>query len=304
MKEQTRGILYKVINLLTYSVITVCNKSVLKYTGTSVAQLFFASALAGFVCISFFLKFARNESLLALTKKINVGYIFRIILNIGGRYTFLYSMLVIDATAATAIGYLRPIFALLLGVFFLSEKITWRIGSALLISIIGAAVVTGPLVVEKVSIFHILAAFLAPLFWAIYDLIVKKQCEKDSWEQQVFLVFLLISICSFPMALADWKPLTLKMIGAFFMIGLMYVIIEMSLAKALKRITLVLVAPITFIRIIFTAILGYLFVEERVNAATLIGCALIIIATIFVLGTVSSEKVKLEVGDMRDEDPS
>jgi drug/metabolite transporter (DMT)-like permease len=300
--EQLHGILYKVLNLLLYAVVTVCNKAMLN-TGMGVEQLFFLSALMGFMSIALFLKFVKHRSLYQLTKGINLKYLFRGALSISGRCAFLYSMTVMGPTVATAISYLRPIFALLMGVFLLSEQITWRMGAALMISIFGAALVTGPLVTTDahVSMWPILAAFLAPLLWATYDLVVKKQSEKDDWEKQVYLVYLLISVFSFPLALKEWQPVEIKMIFAFLLMGIMYVLIEMSLAKALKRVTLVLIAPITFIRLIFTAVLGYFFVAERINMPTIAGCTLIMVATVVAFLGIPNKK-PLTQPSLRDEE--
>lgn len=300
-KDQTHGVLYKCANLFLYAIVTICNKAVLKYTGTGVAQLFFASALTGFIWIALFVKFVRKDPLWPLTKQLNIKYVFRAFLLYSSRCAFIYSLTTIDATISTTIGYLRPIFALLFGIFILSEKITWRIAIALVISISGAALVTGPLVVAKISPLPILAAFAAPLLLSIYDLLVKKQSEKDAWEHQVYWLFLLIVFISFPMAASDWNPVNFKMLTAFILMGLIYVLVEITLAKALKRITLVLVAPISFIRIIFTAIFAYLFLEEKTTANTIIGCSLIIIATIFMLAS-KPKKAKMVLPDMNEEE--
>jgi len=267
-----------------YAVVTVLNKNFLKSLG--VFQLFFLSAFVGFILISFFIKFIKKQSLWPITKGITLKYFIRGVLNIMGRTLWLFGLAEINATVATAIGYFRPIFALLFAIFFLSEKITWKVGSALLISLIGAAFVMGPVMQSKeASLLSIIAIFSAPLAWAVYDIIVKKQCEQDHWEKQTYLVFLLISIFSFPFALTNWQPLDLNLIIMISVIGFIYVLLEMSLANALKRITLVIVAPLTFIRIIFTAILAYIFLGETITISTSIGCICIIISTVIVFGT-------------------
>jgi len=218
-----------------------------------------------------------------------------------GRTFWLFGLLEIDTTIATTIGYLRPIFALLLAIFFLSEKITWKLVSALLISTAGAILVIRPNTEgNATNIISILAVFSAPLAWAIYDIIVKKQTQTDHWTKQTFIVFLLGSIFSFPLAVTNWEPLNSNLIFILVIIGLLYTSIEITLAIALRRLTLTLVAPISFIRIIFTALLAYIFIGEKITIATSIGCTLIIIGTLIVFATVSEKKVT----ELKAEDPS
>ena len=183
------------------------------------------------------------------------------------RTLWLFALITIDATVATTVTYLRPIFTILIAIIFLSEKITWRITSGVLISILGAAFVMGPVITQSslVSTLPVLAIFISPLIWALHDVIVKIQSQKDHWEKQIYIVFLLISIFSFPLAFIDWKPINLNLIFVLAALGFLYVAMDISLANALKRITLVLAAPIDFMRIIFTAIWHIFFLEKKLH---------------------------------------
>ena len=286
---EIKGILYKILNLLFTAIITVANKHLVPSLG--VFQLFFLYAIFGFIFISLFIKIFKRKSLWTLTKSINLRYVLRGFCNMMGRAFFLFGLTEIDATVATAILYLRPIFAMLLAIGFLSEKITWKISSAVLISILGAAFVIGPVMKQSngVSILPIIAIFLSPLAWAFYELITKTQSQKDHWEKQIYLLYLITSVFSFPAALSEWEPLSFNMLLALAAVGFIYILLEISLAKSLQYITLVLSASVSFTRIVFTSILAYLFIGEKITLTTLTGSALIIGATFIVLVSVSKK---------------
>lgn len=181
---------------------------------------------------------------------------------------------------------------MLLAIMFLSEKITWKIGVAVLISILGAAFVIGPVMTQSsdIKILPIIAIFLSPLAWAFYELIAKRQSQKDSWEKQIYSLYLLIAAFSFPLALTEWQPLSLNTIAALASIGFVYILLEISLAKSLQYITLVLSASVSFNRIVFTSILAYIFLGEEITVTTALGTSLIIGATFMILATVRKKR--------------
>jgi drug/metabolite transporter (DMT)-like permease len=297
--RETKGILCKLLNLFLYAVVTILNKNFLKSLG--IFQLFFLSSFFALIFITIFIKFSKEKSLFDLIKGINTKYLTRGLLNMMGRTFWLFGLAEMDATIATTIAYLRPIFALLIAIFFLSEKMTWKLGSALLISIIGAILVIGPAAdSDGASTISIIAIFSSPLAWAIYDIIVKKQSRKDHWAKQTFIVFFLSVLFSFPLAITNWEPLNSNLFLIIILIGFLYTSIEVTLAIALKRLALTLVAPISFTRIVFTAILAYIFIGEEITMVTSIGCLLIIAANLVIFATVSEKKVT----ELKAEDPS
>ncbi|NRA73139.1 MAG: DMT family transporter [Rickettsiales bacterium] len=200
-----------------------------------------------------------------------------------GRISWLFGLITIDATIAATVTYLRPIFAILIAIFFLNEKITFRIISGLLISVLGTSFVIIPVMTEFniTSALAIMAITFSPLAWALYDVVVKTQ-SKDHWEKQTYLNFLLISILTCPFTFIDWKPLDTHIISVIILIGFLYIIMEITLASALQRIPLVLAAPIDFVRVVFTAILAYIFLGETITLTTSIGCILIITAILVI----------------------
>lgn len=283
-QTQNKSILYMLYSLMLYSVITVCNKSLINEANIHISQMFFTSSFFALMYTFLYLKFIKRESFYKVAlNNINSQYCMRAIFNLLARYFFLYAMTGIDAVLAASLLYFRPIFALLISVCFLGEKLTKRIAFSLLLGILGAFVITGPLTMNKVSIFPMLAAFAAPLMWSVYDVIVKKQTKGTPDHQQVYLLFLLLCVLSFPMAVKHWAPLNLKHLTMFMFLGLIYALTEFTLSKALKGITLTLAAPISFTRIIFTASLAYIVLGEKITTNVLYGGAIIIIATLFLL---------------------
>lgn len=271
-------------SLTLYSIITVCNKRLINEANVHISQMFFTSSFFAFVYSFLYLKFIKKESFYKVAlHNINSQYCMRAVFNLLARYFFLYAMTGIDAVLAASLLYFRPIFALLISICFLGEKLTKHIALSLLLSVLGAFVITGPVAMNKVSMFPMLAAFAAPLMWSVYDVIVKKQTKDTPDHQQVYLLFLLLCLLSFPIAIKNWRPLDLKLLAMFMFLGLIYALTEFTLSKALKGITLTLAAPVAFTRIIFTSALAYIVIGEKITTNVLCGGAIIIIATLFLL---------------------
>ena len=271
-------------SLMLYSVITVCNKRIINEANVHISQMFFTSSFFALIYSFVYLQFIKKESSYKVAlHNLNTQYCMRAVFNLLARYFFLYAMTGIDAVLAASLLYFRPIFAMLISICFLGDKLTKGIVLSLLLSVIGAFVITGPMAIQKVSMLPMLAAFAAPLMWSVYDVIVKKQTKGTPEHQQVYLLFLLLCLLSFPLAIKNWRPLDLKLSAMFMFLGLIYALTEFTLSKALKGITLTLAAPVAFTRIIFTAALAYVIIGEKITTNVLCGGAIIILATVFLL---------------------
>ena len=118
----------------------------------------------------------------------NLTYVCRGLANACGMLLWLYSIQHIPINIATSISALIPIFTTILAIYFLKEKMTYKIFGALIIGLMGFLILLKP--TSAHSWLGIAAAMLSALMWAIHDIIAKYQSNTDSWAVQAFYTYI------------------------------------------------------------------------------------------------------------------
>jgi drug/metabolite transporter (DMT)-like permease len=287
MQKETAGIIYKLLNVLCIVVVTIVNKSAMK--DLSAFQAFFLSCLASLIMLIALIKFHKKASLSAYIKAIDKTFLCIALINFISLCAYLQALKLIDMTIVTAIAYLSPIIISLFGLFILRERFSFYAVLALLISLVGTAIIAKPVMVTSVKTLGVIFALISAIGWAVHNLLLKKKSTSNSWMEQAFIILILCVPISLPFAIATWKPLSHKSIGLIVLLGALFTINKLFLLKALAHTRLTMLAPIQYTKLIFAAIFAYLLFGEVVSWTTILGSTLIIIATVLVL--YSSRKI-------------
>lgn len=281
MQKETSGIIYKLLNVFCIVVVSLVNKSTMN--DLSAFQVFFLSCLSSLVMLSVLIKFHKKASLASYIKAIDKTFLCIAIVNFTSLCAHLQALKLIDMTIVTAIAYLSPIIISLFGLFILREQLSPYAVLALVISILGMAVIAKPVMVTSVKTFGVITALISAIGWAVHNLLLKKKSISNNWTEQSFIILVLCVPISLPFAIATWKPLSPKQLEFILLLGLLYTINKMFLLKALAHTRLIMLAPIQYTKLIFTAIFAYLLFGEVISMNTILGSTLIISATILVL---------------------
>lgn len=274
INQHTSGIIFKILNLFTYSLLSIIVKISLAHTHTF--QILFFLNIAGLTITSTIL--ALKEKTILPTSKVNKFYISRSIVYTLGIVSWASALTLIPITEATAISYLTPLIAAFFGVIILKEEINRSIILSLILGLIGMLIILKPFN-NNILLTGISFAIASALMWSVHDVIVKFQTKSDGWLQQTHIVFFLVSIISAPMAIYVWKPIDIKYVILCLLVGALSVINKFFLVTALSKTQLVTLAPISFLRLIFTAVLAYLFFGEIVDSYSLFGAVVIVYST-------------------------
>ncbi|NRA73541.1 MAG: DMT family transporter [Rickettsiales bacterium] len=280
MGKEISGIIFKILNILCIVLVGLANKWAMKDLSTF--QTFFLSCLSSLIIVSTILRFQRKQSILANIKNIDKPFLCIAVINFTSFCTFLYALKLIDLNIITAIFYLTPVIASLLAILILKEKMSLKLALALSVSIIGTIIITKPLAETSFVITGVTVALISAIGWALHDLLLKRQAAIH-WTQQSFRILFLCTIMSLPLAVITWQPLTYTHIKFVIILGLIYTVNKMLLIKALANARLVLLAPISYTKLIFTAISTYFLFNEVISFNTIIGSTLIIAATILIM---------------------
>ena len=236
---------------------------------------FFRCALVVFVLAP--LIFQQGKSIF-ITKQPKIQFL-RISTNSVAMLCFFYGITSTPLAQLTTLGFTVPIFATILAVIFMGEKIRIRRTSALIIGFIGTIIVMRPdISIELGAMLIIFSSFL----WSVCLIFIKKLTQTDS----AVTISLYFGIGMIPATFAMAFPV-LEMIDMRQFMILVFIAITGTLAQtimnsALKKGDLALLLPFDFLRLIWSVLIGYGLFAEEPQITLWIGGILIIGSTSYI----------------------
>jgi len=203
----------------------------------------------------------------------------RVVTNSIAMTCFFYGITTTPLAQLTTLGFTVPIFATILAVIFMKEKIRLRRTIALVIGFTGTIIVARPdISIELGSALVIFSSFL----WSICLIFIKKLTRTDS----SITISLYFGIGMIPATLFLALPF-FEMIDFRQFIILMFIAITGTLAQtimnsALKKGDLALLLPFDFLRLIWSVLIGYALFYEEPKITLWIGGFLIISSTTYI----------------------
>jgi drug/metabolite transporter (DMT)-like permease len=244
---------------------------------------FFRCALVVFVLAPII--FQQGKSIF-ITKQPKIQFL-RISTNSVAMLCFFYGITSTPLAQLTTLGFTVPIFATILAVIFMGEKIRIRRTSALIIGFIGTIIVMRPdISIELGAMLIIFSSFL----WSVCLIFIKKLTQTDS----AITISLYFGIGMIPATFAMAFPV-LEMINIRQFLILVFIAITGTLAQtimnsALKKGELALLLPFDFLRLIWSVLIGYALFAEEPHITLWIGGVLIVGSTSYIAWRESSLK--------------
>ena len=212
------------------------------------------------------------------TKQPKVQFL-RITTNSVAMLCFFYGISTTPLAQLTTLGFTVPIFATILAVIFMKEKIRLRRTTALIVGFIGTIIVMRPdISIELGALLIIFSSFL----WSICLIFIKKLTQTDS----AVTISLYFGIGMIPATFALAFPV-LEMIDLRQFIILIFIAITGTVAQtimnsALEKGELALLLPFDFLRLILSVLIGYALFSEEPTITLWLGGFLIIGSTSYI----------------------
>ena len=203
----------------------------------------------------------------------------RITTNSVAMLCFFYGISTTPLAQLTTLGFTVPIFATILAVIFMKEKIRLRRTTALIVGFIGTIIVMRPdISIELGALLIIFSSFL----WSICLIFIKKLTETDS----AVTISLYFGIGMIPATFALAFPV-LEMIDLRQFIILIFIAVTGTLAQtimnsALEKGELALLLPFDFLRLVWSVLIGYALFSEEPTITLWLGDFLIIGSTSYI----------------------
>ena len=180
---------------------------------------------------------------------------------------------------AVAYSYLTPIFALVLTLLFLKERLSVKQVTAICVAFVGAMVLLRP----GFQTFNIgIAASLgAALCFAGTLICMKILTRRESPKLVTVYGYIIPLPISLLVSLGYWQwPEGALQWGMVFLMSLLSVIAHLSMSQALSRADMNMLLPFDFVRLVFAAALGGLLFQDHLDWISFIGGTIILAASV------------------------
>lgn len=191
-----------------------------------------------------------------------------------GVMLWFFAMARIPIAEVTALGFTTPIFVTIGAAIFLGERFRIRRMIAVLFGLFGTLVIIRPgFVTIELGTWAMLVA--APLF-AGSALVSKKLTETESSEVIIALMSLFVTLTLLPFALATWRTPTPEELAWLFTAASFATLGHYTLTQAYKSAEITVTQPLSFLQLVWAAILGYYVFTETPDIWTIAGSIVIV----------------------------
>ena len=180
---------------------------------------------------------------------------------------------------ATSLSFARPLFMSVLAILFLGEVVRARRWTATVVGLVGVLVVVRPTgSIEPAALLSIFSAFMV----ASTMVVTKLMAPTERPATMIFYAGIIVSVLTLVPALIVWETPSLAQFGLLIVMGAIGTLGSNCMIRAISAGEATVVAPVEYVRIIFAAVLGFLFFSEVPDAFVGLGAAIIVGSTLYI----------------------
>jgi drug/metabolite transporter (DMT)-like permease len=194
---------------------------------------------------------------------------------------------------ATALSFTAPLFATILAIFFLGEKVRIRRWTATLVGFIGAMIILRPVVTTLEP--GIIMIMISAASMSTSGIFIKKLMVTETPAQAVAWGGILMVPMTLVPALFVWVWPSAESLLWLLLLGVIATIGHLCITRSISLGDLTSVLPYDFTRLPFTALVGFLAFSQVPDFWTWIGAAVIFSSTIYISWREARLKSKDEI---------
>ena len=195
--------------------------------------------------------------------------------------SWFYSLSYLPVNVATAISFTAPLFGTIFAVIFLKEVIGVPRIIALIVGFGGILFITNPFNDATWNPVMLAALFSAAMIAGVGVIVKTLTTTEPGWRIVCYMA-ILMSIMSFPFAIPVWGEVSLHGVHIMFWVAALSTLAQFCLVWGFRRASVVTLMPFDFTRLVFTALLAWIFLKEGLNFSTILGSSVIISSTIYI----------------------
>jgi len=273
------GNLIGIVLIVAATLVMILQHSLVKALAAEMSILeivFFRTATA----VLFFLPWMLRSGL-AIFRTERIGlHILRAAFQTFSAFGFFLGLAIVPLATVTALHFTAPIFAVLIGILILGERVSVRRWSAIFAGFVGTMLILRP-GVSTVGYGELLVLGSA-VAWACAIIVIKVLSHTDTSVTITAYMYVLMTPATLIAASFDWTWPTLEQYGWLVAIGLTGALGHVLTAEALKRGDTHVVTPFDFFRLIWATLIGILLFGEAVDNLVWIGGAIVIASVSYI----------------------
>ena len=197
-----------------------------------------------------------------------------------GVILWFFAMTKITIAEVTAMNYLSPVYITLGAAVFLGEKLAARRIAAVAVAFLGALIILRP-GFREISPGHLAMLGTAILF-AVSYIIAKQLSGEVSAAVVVGMLSIWATIGLFPFAVAVWVTPTMAEVGWMALVALFATAGHYSMTRAFAAAPVSVTQPVTFLQLVWAALLGYFAFGEPLDGWVMLGGLIIVGSVTFI----------------------
>jgi drug/metabolite transporter (DMT)-like permease len=269
-----RGALWMVGALVSFSIMAVSVRELLHTMG-SFEILFIRS----FMSLLFLLVLLPSRGLKPLRTRHFGLHVLRNVFHFGGQYAWVYAISLLPLATVFAIEFTMPVWAAVLAMIFLGERLNQGRIVMLALGIVGVFVMLRPgmAVIQPAALVMLLGAFA----YASTMIATKRLAGHDS----AFAILFYMAVIQLPLglipAMPQWIWPGLKDAPWVLALGVVGLSAHYCMTRAFRIADAMVVVPIDFLRLPLIAVVGALLYGEPLELAIMVGAAVIFAGTFY-----------------------
>ncbi|MCY4452347.1 MAG: DMT family transporter [Immundisolibacterales bacterium] len=237
-----------------------------------VEAMFFRNLFGFIILLPLFVR--RPEALRTRQLGMNV---LRGAIHLGGMVAWVYALTLIPLATAAALVFSTPVFVAIGAVLFFGERPGPRRWIAIGLGLVGVLVIMRP-GVEAVSLGALVVLGASALQGAA-KMMVKVIVRTDSTLSAVFHLNVLMALFGLVPTIIFWRTPTLAHLGWFVVMAAVGAVAHYALTRAIEHADFTALQPFEFVQLGWAALLGFAFFAEIPGNHVLLGGAIIVAAT-------------------------
>ena len=269
-----RGALWMVGALLSFSVMAVSVRELLGTLG-SFEILFIRS----FMSLLFLLFLLPSRGFASLRTRHFGLHVLRNFFHFGGQYAWVYAISLLPLATVFAIEFTMPVWAAVLAMIFLGERLNQGRAVMLALGVVGVFVMLRPgmAVIQPAALVMLMGAFA----YASTMVATKRLAGHDS----AFAILFYMAVIQLPLglvpALPQWVWPGVRDLPWVIALGVVGLSAHYCMTRAFRIADAMLVVPIDFLRLPLIAVVGAVFYNEPLQLVIMIGAAIIFAGTFY-----------------------
>ena len=203
------------------------------------------------------------------------------LVHLGGMVCWVYALTLIPLATASALVFSTPLFVAIGAVLFFRERAGMHRWLAIAAGFAGVLLVMRP-GIEALSLGSVVVLGAAILH-GVSKVLVKVIVRTDSTMATVFHLNVQMSLFGLVPTLIFWQTPTLAHLGWFVVLAVVGAIAHYTLTRAIEHADLTALQPFEFVQLAWAALLGYAIFAEIPTNHVLLGGAVIVAATSYMV---------------------